>query len=234
METSSAVLANALAAPDLAALKAAHDVPAAPPELQSRRAILEKAFDEDRDFLLRVIEKYVAHPGIALSWQEKREMALDVYTELFVEAMKTLEKFDPKRSPRPWLLGLANNVVLRKKQERSNDFKRAAQNVQIKSDDEASDAEFFDRLTAASRQYHELDSPLEKQAALDEILCNVSETEREILLLSIVYSLQSESVGAQLGISAAAARKRLQRALENLRADYFKRLALQNSVTETL
>ncbi len=206
--------------------------PEAPSELQNRRAILEKAFDDDRDALLGIIESYFRHPGITMTWQERREAALDVYSELFLEAMRTLEKYNPARPTRPWLLGLANNVVLRKKHERSKAFARAAKTVQIASDDEESDAEIFDRLIAVSQHYHALESPAEKQAALDEILCNVSESERQVLMLSIVHSLQSDVVGAHLGISAAAARKRLQRALENLRADYFARFSPQK-LTET-
>lgn len=203
-------------------------------DLQAKRALLETAFHNERDFLLRVIERYLKHPGITMQWQEKREVALDVYSELYLEAMRTLGKFNAAQAPVPWLLGLAQNVVLRKKHERGQDFKHAAQNVQVHSDSDESDGEIFDRLTAASRYYHALESPLEKQAALDEILCNVSESEREILMLSMVHGLCSEAVGAQLGISAPAARKRLQRALETLRADYFKRFSQsQNPTMET-
>lgn len=205
------------------------------PHLQHQRAILEAAFHDERLYLLRVIESYLKQPNISMSWSEKREVALDVYTELFLEAMRTLEKFDASLAPVPWLLGLAQNMVLRKKHQRGQEYQRALQNVQIQSENEESDAEIFDRLTAASRHYHKLESPLEKQAALDEILRNVSDSEREILMLSIVHGLRSDVIGAQLGISAAAARKRLQRALETLRADYFKRFSpTENSATETL
>lgn len=234
-QKASVVDASAVANSQATDIQATGDVPKAQPRRDTRRAILEQAFENERDDLLRIIEGYLRHPGINMTWQEKREMALDVYTELFIEAMRTLEKFDPNRAARPWLLGLANNVVLRKKQERSKEFQRLAQNVSVKREGEESDAEIFDRLTAASRHYHALESPLEKQAALDEILCNINEGEREVLMLSIVHGLQSDVVGNQLGISAPAARKRLQRALENLRADYSVRFSQpQNSATETI
>jgi RNA polymerase sigma factor (sigma-70 family) len=222
---------TAVAAPAVADLINRHGVPPlsenAPADEEGRRVLLETTFDRDRDVLLGIIETYLRRYSVTHAWQETREAALDVYTELFYEAMRALQKFDASRPPRAWLLGIAQNLVLRKKVERAKEWKRAAQNIEAKPElgDDETDAEAFDRLAAASRHYHELQSPLEKQQTLDEILSGVGEDDREIIWLSIVCGLQSEVVGQKLGINAAAARKRLQRALERLRGDFFKRFS---------
>lgn len=229
MEMSSPVTKPERAAPSVALLQAAHHTPDVPATLQSRRTVLENTFDKDRDTLLGIIESYLRRGGVTHGWQDTRETALDVYGELFIEAMRTLEKFDENRSPRAWLLSLASNLVLRKKVERAKEFSRASQNTEAAPGNEESAIEVFDRLAAASHHFHQLSSPLEKQQTLDEILSGVNEGEREILMLSVVHGLRSEIIGAQLGISAAAARKRLQRALEHLRADYLQRFATSES-----
>lgn len=198
-------------------------------DLSARRALLDQTFEKDHSVLLNIISSYVGKQIITSNWQETREVAHEIFVEVYIEAIRSIEKFDSSRPPRAWLLGIALNMIKRKKVERAKEFSRGAQQMEASlSDDEQSEAEAFDRLAAASRHYHELVSPLEKQHALDEILSGVSESDREIIWLSVVCGLQSETIGTQLNISAPAARKRLQRALEKLRGDGFHHFLTQS------
>jgi DNA-directed RNA polymerase specialized sigma24 family protein len=81
------------------------------------------------------------------------ESAADTVIDLLIEvtrvALETAERFDPARSPRLWLLGIARNVV---RQWRDRAIKQAARRASLpeEHDSEHSAADLFERIQAAS------------------------------------------------------------------------------------
>lgn len=196
--------------------------------LTHQQQVLHAAFETDTEFLLGVLRSRLKKQNVA-SGQEIGEIALDLCTELYIEAMKNAHKFNAKLSPLPYLLGIANNLILRKGHERGQNARRAAREVspadlshQNEDGDAAQDAEIFDRVALAHQEYsrHAAITPLEKSDAAQEILNLVSGDDAQVLELSIIHGLDGETLAGVLGIAPPAARKRFSRALQRLREAY--------------
>ena len=73
--------------------------------------------------LLSSIRSYVLRMGLAKG-EALPAAALDVLQEVVVEALDHCDRFDPTRQPMAWLLGIAMNVIKRKKVEAAKYFQR--------------------------------------------------------------------------------------------------------------
>ena len=203
------------------------DAPSAD-ELTDQQRILRRTIENEGEFLLGVLRSRVKKQNVA-SGREIGEVALDFFTELYIEAMKSAHKFNAELSPLPYLLGIAHNLILRKGHERGQNAKRAVREFfpadlphQNEDGDAAQDAEIFDRVAAAHSEYslNSATTPLEKFDAAREILNLVSGDDAQILELSIIHGLDGETLAGVLGVQPAAARKRFSRALQRLREAY--------------
>ena len=135
--------------------------------------------------------------GYLLYLTRDRETAEDLSSATFEKALRSWDRFDPRRgSARTWLLGIARTSAL--------DWFRAE--ARRRKREEA--AALYERVEEA---FVEGLSPV-----LETALTSLSAGEREVLALRIVLELDGDAAARVLGISPTAVSTRLSRALKRL------------------
>jgi RNA polymerase sigma factor (sigma-70 family) len=131
----------------------------------------------------------------------------DVVSETFVAAFRTRARYDPAyENARPWLLGIATNVL---RQHRRSERRRLARLRMIvrASDPDLDPAE---RVSAAVDNAAETDRVTRALARLDD-------RHRDVLLLAASTELTYEEIARALGIPVGTVRSRLARGRRRLR-----------------
>ena len=135
------------------------------------------------------------------------EDVADLVSITFLEVIGAASSYDPRRGPvRPWLLGIAARCCadhLRDHYRRADALKRLGARPAFSPDE----AEHIERMIDAER----LAAPLEHG------LRQLTDAERDLLLLVAEEGLPVAEAGRALGIPAPAARMRLNRARRKLR-----------------
>lgn len=146
-----------------------------------------------------------------------QEMASELLNEVFAEALSHSERYDCSRQLGAWLYGIALNVTRRKKAERAKQYGREASfsSLQYHSD-AANDDAFFDQFISFAIAGPEQDTEAKEQFEL--LISLISEDDQQILRLTILHDLDNARLAHALGIKEAAARQRLHRAFNRLRA----------------
>jgi RNA polymerase sigma factor (sigma-70 family) len=151
---------------------------------------------------------YLAYGGPLYSYLRfhlpSADLAEDLTAEVFLRALKSYERFNPSSaSPRPWLFRIAQNAL--------RDYHRQAKRRQV--------------LPMAAMRDLQCDAPSPEERLLWEeevagLLAGMAELpvkDREVIGLCYGSELSMEEAGEILGLSAAATRTRLWRALGRLR-----------------
>jgi RNA polymerase sigma factor (sigma-70 family) len=134
-------------------------------------------------------------------------LADDVASETFLTAFALRHRYDVAHpSARPWLYGIASNLISRHRRAEVRHYRALAKAVVVESVDE--DAE-----RAAGR----LDART-LRVRLAAALAEIGSRDREVLLLVAWAQLSCEEAARALGISAGTARSRLHRARKKTRA----------------
>lgn len=153
-------------------------------------------------------------------------LALEVLNETVVEALEKAARYDPSRAPKPWLLGIAANIIKRKKADRAkmNRREESVEDRLLPGDIEAqNDAELFDQIAALDPGMFEAiaqDGPEVVFEATDSVaamLRLIPAEDRRVISLAVVHGLDGEALALALRIKPGAARVRLHRALKRLR-----------------
>jgi RNA polymerase sigma-70 factor, ECF subfamily len=132
--------------------------------------------------------------------------AEDIAAETFAVAFGQRDRFDPARGGlRPWLFGIATNLVARYRRTEARHYRALA-----RARDMPSAASHEDRVVAKVAARRVLPQLLAALAAL-------SQGERDVVLLVAVSQLSHEEVAQALGISAGTVGSRLSRARKRLR-----------------
>lgn len=182
--------------------------------LSLARCQLLTFLDEQSEALLGTIRAYVQRSGIA-SGNEVRAIALDILQETVVEALAHADRFTPTRQPMAWLLGIAVNILRRKKVERAKHWRREVPFHQLSSPQATGTSDLLDTMAMPLYDGPEQTYIVEEQA--QNLLALVSRDDQQILRLAILENFDRESLAQRLGITAGAARVRLHRALGRLR-----------------
>ena len=135
-------------------------------------------------------------------------LARELLAETFSEAWFSRGRFaDPgDGDARPWLFGIARNLVRRVYRDRAVASRgRARLGLPVAAPDEY--GEVIERLAAG-----------QTLGSLDEQLAGLPESQRDALELRVVHELDYEEIGQRLAISPEGARTRVFRALATLRA----------------
>jgi len=133
------------------------------------------------------------------------DLAEDLTAEVFLRAVQASHRFDPRIGPpKAWLFRIARNAL--------RDFQRQLRRRQVFSLSGFRDLE-CDSPSPEERLLLE-----EEMARLFAALVQLSPKDREVISLSYASDLAATEVAAILGISDTAARTRLWRALNRLRA----------------
>lgn len=189
----------------------------------SKQKHLREFIAQHSDVLLNTLAMYVRIGDVAHG-PEAKEIALEILSELTVEALTYSERYDTSRHAMAWLLKIGNHLVLRRKASRARQAKRGglARDYQgVRTDqDSLNDDELLDRL-AEAQLFQDPPTNLEEIViANDEaqrLLAPLSADEQRVLYLAKVNGLDGDELAQELGISHGAARVRLTRALNKLR-----------------
>ena len=124
--------------------------------------------------------------------QAQREDLEEIVSDAFVQLYRTLDRLDPERgSLGAYLSVIARNAALRRARQLSS------------------------RPEIPAETLPEVPAPDHRE--LYDALMSLEEGDRRLITLRYHYGLTAREIGEQLGISEAAAQKRLSRALEKLR-----------------
>jgi RNA polymerase sigma-70 factor (ECF subfamily) len=131
--------------------------------------------------------------------------AEDIAAETFAVAFGQRDRFDPQRgSLRPWLFGIATNLIARYRRKEARHYRALARMPDLPSADSHED-----RVVAevAARRL---------QPQLLSALATLSQGERDVVLLVALSQLSHKEVAQALGISAGTVGSRLSRARKRL------------------
>ncbi|MBI5667276.1 MAG: sigma-70 family RNA polymerase sigma factor [Chloroflexi bacterium] len=174
---------------------------------------LRQFVEDEADRLLDTIRMYVIQTGLATG-ATATIVASELLNEVVVEALKGADRFDPTRQPMAWLLGIALNLIKRRKvsQARRNHREPLLRDLTAGFESGFSDDELFEPFLNIG-----LASEPGAGDILDELLSSVSDSDQHILRLAVQYDFSGEKIATALKITPGAARVRLHRAIQRLR-----------------
>jgi RNA polymerase sigma factor (sigma-70 family) len=166
--------------------------------------------------LLGILRSYVRRMGLARG-EEVPAVAVEVLQEVVIEALDHADRFNPTGQPMAWLLGIAINVIKRKKVELAKRSQRELSigGLSLAQEEHLSEHELFDQIIAGSSVGPDQEIAANEQAEL--LLSLVSSEDQQILMLAFLQGFEREALAEKLGISPGATRVRLHRALKRLR-----------------
>lgn len=183
----------------------------------SYRRFLDDYLQEHSASLLGTLQSYVLRMGLAAG-PMMREIVQEVFQESVVEALASIERYNPRMSLRPWFLGIAVNVIKRRKTLQAQRFQHevslgqlAGQHSELPDENAVLDALLPPEMSGPAQMVE----ANEETAAL---LALVSAEDQQILRLAVLEGHQHISLAQELHTTPGAARVRLHRALSRLRA----------------
>jgi RNA polymerase sigma factor (sigma-70 family) len=197
--------------------------------VEVKRQILERAMEEQRVPLLRWVAARLAHMGVLDNsrGRTRGDIAGDVLADACLAVLRHAERFDASRDPVVWIKAHAIHCAKRHREQvfaanRAPGERREVAASEMAGEEQSAE-ETLDTL-AATRDLSlgllcgRRATMLETQQALASLLEPLSSSERQVIVLSVFGEYDSPRLAAELGIAPPAARKRLQRALDRLRA----------------
>lgn len=180
------------------------------------RTRLEQFIEADREVMLKTLRYYVLRAGLANS-SAAWSVAEELFHEIIVEGFRSADRLKPDLEPKPWLLGIAANLIKRKQVETVKRHRREPllRDLYPQSQAALSDEELFDQLPIVSDTSFD---DLEVNEQINRILSGVPKSDADLLRLAILHDLNGAALAQELGISPGAVRVRLHRALNRLRA----------------
>jgi RNA polymerase sigma-70 factor (ECF subfamily) len=169
-----------------------------------------------------ILRAYVRKANLVSDYDDElQNVALEVLNEVYIEALKTVTHFDPARSLKAWLLGIAQNLIRRKREEL---IKRQRREITIgeleyERKQQAPDEDPLEQIAALLKVKSEArpESQVEDMEQVDYLLSLVSEPYRKVLRLAYLEDKDGEALAEVLGCSYDAALVRLHRARKQLR-----------------
>lgn len=154
-----------------------------------------------------IFDRHAAHIQRYLARRLGRQVADDLVGETFLVAFGKRGGYDRARSDaRPWLYGIATNLVRQRQREEVREYRLRA-TVRPEPDHDGHADRVAARVTAAAM--HRL---------LAAALAALSDGDRDVLLLIAWESLTYEEAAEALGIPVGTVRSRLNRARRQVRA----------------
>ncbi len=131
---------------------------------------------------------------------EHREDAEDVLQDTLIKVCRDAGRYRPGTRPQAWILTVAHHTAL-------DLVRRRRRRATVPLED-------IEALAVAPAEGEE------ELASLLDLLAQLNDEERRLMVLRIYHELPYEEIAEVMGISVAAAQKRYQRALSRLRVQY--------------
>jgi RNA polymerase sigma factor (sigma-70 family) len=169
-------------------------------------ALVERSWHEP-DRFAEVFDRYYDRIHGFVARRLGPSLADDIASETFLIAFDRRRRYDlAQPSARPWLFGIASNLIARHHRAEVRQYRALARAGAIEAVDGHAER-VNGRVDAAAQR-----------ARLGAALVEIAERDREVLLLVAWAQLSCEEVARALGIPAATARTRLHRARRKTRA----------------
>lgn len=166
-------------------------------------------FEADSEALRKIIRSYVwKTKSLPKAPEQVDEIATEILSQVFIEAIEHADRFDTDRPPRAWLLGIAVNLI-RQKQDRH--IKQSKREITATDDETA----FFDKLASLSSPNTEEDETLEEQ--INTLIAQIPEPDQVFIRVALKHNLSGNEIAEEMNISPGNARVKLHRVLEKLR-----------------
>jgi RNA polymerase sigma-70 factor, ECF subfamily len=184
--------------------------PAPEPAVAADAAVIAESLHRPERFAA-IYDRYFAEIYRYVAGRLGPDVADDLAAETFTDAFRKRAQFQPSRGAlRPWLYGIATNLVARHRRveaRRLNALARADRRAAADTDDLA---DLADRA-AARVSAQQLRKPLARA------LAQLPDHDRDVLLLVSLADLSYDEVAAALGIPAGTVGSRLNRARRKVR-----------------
>jgi RNA polymerase sigma factor (sigma-70 family) len=176
------------------------------PTQDTDATIIERSVREP-EYFAEVFDRYYAEIHGYVARRLGQSVADDTSSETFLVAFAQRGRYDVAyANARPWLYGIASNLIARHQRAEQRRYQALAR-TSIEDVGEGHADRSVIRLDAQARRGH-----------LAAALAEISDADRDVLLLVAWADLTSEEAGQALGIPAGTARSRLHRARKQLRA----------------
>ncbi|MGD9110613.1 MAG: sigma-70 family RNA polymerase sigma factor [Phycisphaerales bacterium] len=189
------------------------------PKKPSDAELLERYAKGDEDAFRKIVSRYKnGLYGFLRRFLNRSDLIEDVFQETFLQLFTSHESFDPNRPLRPWLFTIAANKAkdaLRKQQRTSA--------VTIGTISEGEDVSFNDVLNSLSSYDKRPYEGLEKGEAAEqvrEIIANMPQTAREILILAYFNKFSYKQMAQILSIPIGTVKSRLHTAVARFAKEY--------------
>jgi RNA polymerase sigma-70 factor (ECF subfamily) len=168
--------------------------------------VLGRWIEENASLLLGVLRSYLRSAGL-FGPAAGTDAAQELLNDVVVEAFRHADRFDPTRPPRAWLLGIAANLIKRRKVAVASQRKSETLACEVgREDDHDNDELLFDMM-------EQLEARLDAQRLLAEL----PDGDQTILRMRWIDGMDAPEIARALNISPGAARARLMRAMGRLR-----------------
>jgi RNA polymerase sigma factor (sigma-70 family) len=162
-------------------------------------------FRRDPELFTAVYDRYFRAVYLYVAGRLGVQAAEDIAAETFCVAFGHRDRFDPGRGGlRPWLLGIATNLVARHQRAEARHYRALAR----AGAGPAADGHEERVVTAVAAQ--------RLQPQLAKALAALPQGQRDVVLLVALGQLSHEEVAQALGISAGTVGSRLSRARKRL------------------
>ncbi|GAA2381748.1 RNA polymerase sigma factor [Nonomuraea africana] len=168
-------------------------------------AELAARFVRDPELFTLVHDRYFRDIYLYVAGRLDAQAAEDIAADTFLTAFSGRDRFDPERgSLRPWLYGIATNLVARHQRKEARHY-RALARLGPEPDAEGHENRVVTSVTAQRMQ-----------PQLAKALATLSRGERDVVLLVALGQLSYDEVAEALGISPGTVGSRLSRARTKL------------------
>ena len=189
--------------------------------LETMRVFLRQFLQEHEAQLKGIIHSYIIRGNVAFG-EAARVVAQEVFHEAIVEALAHADRLDATMQPHSWFLSISVNIIRRRRASQARHYKHEVSLSDLEAGSGVgNEGEMFDLIMKRTASSPE--QLLEVQEQVNEILALVSAKDAHILHLAIIDNVHTELLAQKLGVQPGTARVRLHRALQRLRAAWWKR-----------
>lgn len=188
-----------------------------PSSVVETQELLKSTIQDNISLLLGTIRSYVLRMGLAAG-DQAAGVALEILQETATEALAHAERFNVQYRPMAWLLGIAMNMIRRRKVEEAKRARREELlgHLARRYPDLTDESELLDSLVPPNMIGPAQIVESNEQAVA--LLSLVSVEDRHILRIALLDGYERTAIASKLGMTPAAARMKLHRALGRLRA----------------
>ncbi len=140
-----------------------------------------------------------------------RAAAEDVFQEAFLQVHNAIDKFDTSRNFRPWLFTVAANKA--RDYLRKQKGAKASLSANLSDDGDGRGASFIDLMQGDSPMPDESVEAAEVREQVRQIVSQLPDHLREILLLGYFHKLPYKKIAEQLGVPLGTVKSRLHAAV---------------------